>query len=61
MKYEQIKVLDAEGFRRLTGVKPKTFERMFHSPYARDEFFKFCNSKKAARLAFSKRRFLIAK
>ena len=28
MKYDQIKVLDAEGFRRLTGVKAKTFERM---------------------------------
>ena len=28
MKYDQIKVLDAEGFRRLTGVKPETFERM---------------------------------
>ena len=29
MKYDKIKVLDAEAFRRLTGVKPKTFERMF--------------------------------
>lgn len=29
MKYDQIKALDDEGFRRLTGIKPKTFEKMF--------------------------------
>ena len=32
-----------------------------NSPYALDEFFKFCNSKKAAWLDFNKRRCLIAK
>lgn len=29
MKYEQIKLLDEEQFRRLTGVKQCTFEKMF--------------------------------
>ena len=28
MRYEQLKELDSEKFRRLTGVKPSTFSRM---------------------------------
>ncbi len=28
MKYEQIKELEAEKFRRLTGVKKETFDKM---------------------------------
>jgi hypothetical protein len=27
-QYEQVKVLKGEDFRRLTGVKPKTFDKM---------------------------------
>lgn len=29
MKYDQIKVLDSESFRRLTGVRAETFEKMY--------------------------------
>lgn len=40
MKYEQIKGLDDERFRRLTGVKRSTFQEMFEILRAADEIKK---------------------
>lgn len=40
MKYDQVKELSAEKFRRLTGVKPETFEKMaeiLHKKYAEEK------------------------